>query len=167
VPREPGLCASCVMQDGPWIVSDARRDARALTNSLVAGEFGLQFYLGIPLATGDGFHLGTLCVLDLAPREPTDVEISHVRDLASLVMDELELPLASKRAHADYRDELTRREQREERITALNKELAHRSKNLLALVQAIVRQTKLEARRSLTTRSACASGCRASRARMT
>jgi hypothetical protein len=43
VPREPGLGASCVMQDGPWIVSDARRDARALTNSLVAGEFELQF----------------------------------------------------------------------------------------------------------------------------
>jgi two-component sensor histidine kinase len=140
VPRGPGLCASCVMQDGPWIVSDARRDARAFTNSLVAG-FGLQFYLGIPLATGDGFNLGTLCVLDFVPREPTDVEISLVRDLASLVMDELELRLASKRAHADYRDELTRREQREERITALNRELAHRSKNLLALVQAIVRQT--------------------------
>jgi GAF domain-containing protein len=82
VPREPGLCASCVVQDGPWIVSDARRDARALTNSLVASEFGLQFYLGIPLATGDGFNLGTLCLLDFAPREPTDSGsgfISHGR----------------------------------------------------------------------------------------
>lgn len=141
VEREPGLCASCVTQDGPWIVSDARRDTRALTNSLVAGEFGLRFYLGIPLRTGDGFNLGTLCALDFSPREPTNIEVAYMTDLAAVVMDELELRLASKLAYASYRAELIRHEQREERITALNRELAHRSKNLLALVQAIARQT--------------------------
>ena len=65
--RDPGLCASCILQDGPWIVNDAKSDPRALANPLVAGEFGLQFYFGIPLRTRDGFNLGTLCVLDFAP----------------------------------------------------------------------------------------------------
>jgi GAF domain-containing protein len=64
IPREPGLCASCVMQHDPWIVPDARQGTRALANSLVSGPVGLQFYLGIPLRTADGFNLGTLCVLD-------------------------------------------------------------------------------------------------------
>jgi GAF domain-containing protein len=38
VDRDPGLCASCILQDSPWIVSDAKADVRALANPLVAGS---------------------------------------------------------------------------------------------------------------------------------
>ena len=62
--------------------------------------------------------------------------------LADVVMDELELRLAARRARADYCGELIRREQLEDRNRALNRELVHRSKNLLAVVQAIVEQSK-------------------------
>jgi tRNA A-37 threonylcarbamoyl transferase component Bud32 len=89
--RDPGLCASAVLQDGPWLVEDARADPRTLTNPLVAGEFGLQFYLGVPLRTHDGYNLGTLCVLDFEPRAATDDDIATLNDLAALVMHELEL----------------------------------------------------------------------------
>ena len=75
VARDPGLCASCILQKGPWVVTDARKDPRTLANPLVAGEFGGQFYLGIPLRTHDGFNLGTLCVLDLIPRTPTEADV--------------------------------------------------------------------------------------------
>jgi two-component sensor histidine kinase len=139
--RDPGLCASCILQDGPWLVTDARRDPRTLANPLVAGDFGLQFYLGVPLRTQEGFNLGTLCVLDLAPRTPTDHDVALLADLAGIVIDELELRLSAKSASAAHHQELIRREQREERIRALMRELAHRSKNLLAVVEAIARQT--------------------------
>jgi GAF domain-containing protein len=141
VPREPGLCASCVQQAGPWIVSDARRDPRTHANSLVAGDPGLRFYAGVPLRTPDGFGVGTLSVLDFVPRSPTQDQLADLSDLAAIVMDELELRRDARRADAAHHAELARREQREERIAALNRELAHRSKNLLALVQAIARQT--------------------------
>ncbi len=59
ISRDPGLCASAILQDEPWIVEDARHDPRTLANPLVAGEFGLQFYLGVPLITGDGHGIGT------------------------------------------------------------------------------------------------------------
>jgi eukaryotic-like serine/threonine-protein kinase len=39
--RDPGLCASCIHQDGPWLIDDPRNDARALSNPLVAGDFGV------------------------------------------------------------------------------------------------------------------------------
>jgi two-component sensor histidine kinase len=139
--RDPGLCASCILQDGPWMVNDARSDPRTLANPLVAGEFGAQFYLGVPLRTHDGFNLGTLCVLDFVPRTVTQVEVAHLVDLAAVVMDELELRLSAKEALAAYRDELARRELREDHISGLSRELAHRSKNLLAVVHAIARQT--------------------------
>jgi GAF domain-containing protein len=58
IDRAPGLSASAILQDGPWILTDARADIRSLTNPLVAGEFGLRFYTGIPLQTQDGFNLG-------------------------------------------------------------------------------------------------------------
>ena len=123
------------------MVNDARSDPRALSNPLVAGEFGAQFYLGVPLRTHDGFNLGTLCVLDFVPRTVTEVEVAHLVDLAAVVMDELELRLSAKEALAAYREELARRELREDHISGLSRELAHRSKNLLAVVHAIARQT--------------------------
>jgi two-component sensor histidine kinase len=139
--RDPGLCASCILQDGPWIISDARTDVRTLANPLVAGAAGIQFYLGIPLKTHDGFNLGTLCVLDTAPRTPSKTDVAQLGDLAAVVMDEIELRLAAKKAVGDYHDELVRRELREDHIKGLMRELAHRSKNLLSVVQALTRQT--------------------------
>jgi len=140
--RDLGLCASCILQEGPWIVSDARADPRARANPLVAGEFGAQFYLGISLRTRDGFKLGTLCVLGFVPREVTEQEVSALTHLAAVVMDELELRLAARNALSEYQQELARRERREDHIRMLLRELAHRSKNLLAVVLAIAQQTK-------------------------
>jgi len=94
--RDPGLCASAILADEPWIVPDARVDPRALANPLVAGEFGLQFYAGSPLRTHDGYNLGTLCVIDKEPRELTELQIGVLEDLAALVVDELELRLAAR-----------------------------------------------------------------------
>lgn len=96
VERAPGLCASAVLQDGPWVVEEARKDPRALANPLVASDFGLQFYAGVPLRTKEGHNLGTLCVLDFEPRPVTTEEIATLEDLAAVVMSGLELRLAAR-----------------------------------------------------------------------
>jgi serine/threonine protein kinase len=101
--RDAGLCASAILHDGPWVIEDARTDPRALANPLVASEFGLQFYAGVPLHTRDGFNLGTLCVLDVEPRVITPEEVATLHDLAAMVMSELELRLESRRAIAENR----------------------------------------------------------------
>jgi phosphoserine phosphatase RsbU/P len=98
--RDPGLCASAVLGHEPWVVVDAGTDPRTLANPLVAGEFGLRFYVGAPLTTSDGHNLGTLCVLDRKPREVTTSETRILADLASLVIDQLELRLSARRAVA-------------------------------------------------------------------
>ena len=95
--RDPGLCASAILQDNPWIVEDARHDPRTLANPLVAGEFGLQFYAGMPLTTADGHNLGTICVIDSEPRQVSEGEQETLRDLARIVVDELELRLSALR----------------------------------------------------------------------
>ena len=98
IDRKPGLCASAILHDGPWVVNDAPRDPRALANPLVAGEFGLKFYAGVPLHTFDGHNLGTLCILDFQPRVLTPQETANLEDLAAIVMNDMDLRLASRRA---------------------------------------------------------------------
>ncbi|MGH9678096.1 MAG: PAS domain-containing protein, partial [Candidatus Acidiferrum sp.] len=96
--RDPGLCASTILRDEVHVLPDATCDVHALANPLVAGEFGLRFYAGVPLRTSDGFNLGTLCVIDKEPREVSTEEIAHLNDLASVVMDQLELRLAARKS---------------------------------------------------------------------
>jgi sigma-B regulation protein RsbU (phosphoserine phosphatase) len=96
--RDPGLCASAILGEGPWIVTDAAHDPRTLANPLVAGDFGLRFYAGVPLTTHDGFNLGTLCVIDTEPRSISDAGAEILGDLAALVVDELELRLSARAA---------------------------------------------------------------------
>lgn len=104
IDRAPGLCSSAILHDGPWVINDAPHDPRALANPLVAGEFGLKFYAGVPLRTPDGYNLGTLCVIDFEPRQLTPEETTNLEDLASVVVDELELRLASRQAVEQARE---------------------------------------------------------------
>jgi two-component sensor histidine kinase len=58
----------------------------------------LRFYIGAPLRTQDGYSLGTLCVIDQEPHPVTQEQIDDLKDLASVVMDQMELRLAARRA---------------------------------------------------------------------
>jgi sigma-B regulation protein RsbU (phosphoserine phosphatase) len=118
--RDPGLCASAILHDGPWVVENAATDPRTIANPLVAGELGLRFYAGAPLTTRDGHSLGTLCVIDQEPREFTAQDSETLADMAAVVMDELELRLAAKAAVGQ---ELRLREQAEQMARSLQESL--------------------------------------------
>lgn len=95
--RDPGLCASVILQDAPYAVTDALIDPRTLENRLVRGELQLRFYAAAPITTHDGYNLGTVNVIGREPREVTADELATLRDLAAIVGDELELRLAARR----------------------------------------------------------------------
>ena len=118
--REPGLCASAILGDKPWVVENAELDPRAMANPLVAGEMGLRFYAGAPLRTQDGHNLGTLCVIDQEPREFSDEDCEVLAELADVVMDELELRIAARRTVGE---EAALREQAEEMARELQASL--------------------------------------------
>ena len=99
IAREPGLCASAILGNKTWVVENAAIDPRTLANSLVAGDLGLRFYAGVPLASADGYNLGTLCIIDREARRISEAMLSMLADLASLVVDQLELRLAARTTH--------------------------------------------------------------------
>ncbi|MDQ4488852.1 protein kinase [Sinomonas sp. ASV486] len=91
VAREPGLCASAVLQDDVWVVPDAAADSRTAGNALVRGALGVRFYASVPLKTPGGANIGTLCILDRAPRTLSPAETETLRELGGVVMDLLVL----------------------------------------------------------------------------
>jgi sigma-B regulation protein RsbU (phosphoserine phosphatase) len=104
IPRESGLCASAILQGEPYIVNDARTDPRTIANSLVTGEMGVQFYAAAPIVTRDGFQLGTINVIDTEPRETNAADEETLRDLAAIVLDEMELRLSAAHVIAAERE---------------------------------------------------------------
>jgi len=95
---EPGLCASVVLQDSPYIVFDATTDLRTLDHPLVRGTLGLQFYAAAPIITKDGHTLGTVSVIDREARKPeavSDTQIALLTELAGTVADLLEIKLSA------------------------------------------------------------------------
>jgi two-component sensor histidine kinase len=132
IDRAPGLCASAILRPDPYILEDATKDIRSLANPLVAGDFGLRFYAGVPLRTHDGFNLGTLCVIDKEARAVDQGQVDDLRDLASLVIDQLELRLSA-------RMELERASRIGEQANLLAREIEHRVANSLQFVSAVLR----------------------------
>jgi phosphoserine phosphatase RsbU/P len=116
--RDPGLCASAILQDDPYVVTDAISDARTLENPLVRGALQLRFYAAAPIKTREGYNLGTVNVIGREPREVTGAELETLEELAAIVVDELELRLAARRTI-----ELERMQKEEaERLTAILQE---------------------------------------------
>ena len=138
IDRTPGLCASAILQNEPWVVSDAARDPRSLANPLVAGEFGLRFYAAAPLRTRDGHNLGTLCVIDHEPREFSGEQIAQLKSLAAIVMDQLELRLSAHRAVADLSAAVEQKDAALRLAEVLSKEVDHRVMNSLQLVSGLL-----------------------------
>ncbi len=91
MPRGPALCAAALAHDSTYVVENASSDPRTQEHPLVTGEFGLEFYAGVPLRTHDGHLLGTLCCMDTRARGVTARQLRHLEILAAVVMDEIEL----------------------------------------------------------------------------
>ncbi|GAA1756086.1 GAF domain-containing protein [Luedemannella helvata] len=106
---EPGLCASAVLRDDPYVVNDAAVDPRTLHHPLVLGELGLRFFAAAPIVTSSGARLGTVNVIDREPREITDVQLASLTMLAAIVAEQLELRLAALHAVRAERDTANRR----------------------------------------------------------
>ena len=88
-PRDWAFCSRAILDDGVTVVPDAMADERFRQTPLVAGELGIRFYAGCPVRAIDGSALGTLCIIDTAPRELPASDQEALIDLAAMVEGEL------------------------------------------------------------------------------
>jgi len=86
-PREVSFCQFTMIGDDVMVVPDATLDPRFAANPLVTGDPRIRFYAGAPIVTSDGVPLGSLCVIDMAPRDGlTPVQAQGLTVLAEAVM---------------------------------------------------------------------------------
>jgi GAF domain-containing protein len=96
-PRDVAFCAHAILQSEPLIVRDALKDSRFADSALVTRAPYIRFYAGFPLASPEGFALGTLCAIDRKPRQLSAEQKQAMQSLSRQVMALLELRRVSTR----------------------------------------------------------------------
>ena len=82
------FCVHALGRSAPLIVPDAARDERFESNPLVTDD-GIRFYAGAPITAPNGSLLGTVCVLDTEPHDPSSQRIDGLEELAAMAVDAL------------------------------------------------------------------------------
>lgn len=98
VDRKDSLCSLAILEEQITVFNDTHQIPDLLESKHVNCEGGIRFYAGAPLRTAEGFKLGTLCVVDSMPREATEAQLNMLETLSSVIVDELEQRIASKKA---------------------------------------------------------------------
>ncbi|MCJ2109185.1 PAS domain S-box protein [Methylobacterium sp. E-041] len=90
---DQSVCAHALGQPDILVIPDLTRDPRTLGNPLVTGAPYLRFYAGAPLEGANGERIGTLCVIDHAPRPEglSARQRKSLKRLAGQVMAQIEL----------------------------------------------------------------------------
>jgi two-component sensor histidine kinase len=134
---EQFTCARAILQPGLTAIRDLAADPRFHSHPLVIGEPHVRFYAGVSLATPDGLPIGTFGVLDHRPRDLSEDQAFTLTVLAQQVMAQLDL----RRSVADRDVALAASQRVERRHALLVRELHHRVRNTLAVVQSLLGTT--------------------------
>ncbi|MFY9561689.1 MAG: PAS domain S-box protein [Terriglobales bacterium] len=90
VPREMWFSTHTIPKADVLVVSDTLEDPQEFATCPLATHGGIRFYAGASLISGEGYALGTLCVMDSVPRGLTEEQTDALRSLARQVMTHLE-----------------------------------------------------------------------------
>ena len=97
-PLTHSFCQHVVATQEPLIITDAPNHPLVHDNPVIE-EAGVLAYAGQPI-TSDGHTIGTLCVMDHAPREWSAAELGLLEDLAAGLTAEIHLRAALRSATA-------------------------------------------------------------------
>ena len=89
VPLDLSFCSYTIALDDIFIIEDTLKDPRFSQHPLVTGEPKIRFYAGKQLRSANGEKVGTLCIIDSAPRVLSDADRSKLSNFAALAEREI------------------------------------------------------------------------------
>ena len=96
-PRDVSFCGWTILGRDLVVVPDATADPRFADNPLVTSAPNVRFYAGTPLVTPEGHAVGSLCVVDVVPRQLSDDQAEALRVLGRQAVGLLRLRLTVRR----------------------------------------------------------------------
>lgn len=108
IDRKDSFCSIAILNNDVTLFKNTLEIPELINNPFVLMENGVKFYAGAPLKTTEGLHLGTVCVLDVEPKEVTEQQLKMLETLSAIAMDELELRLATRKAMRTQTDMMNR-----------------------------------------------------------
>lgn len=103
-PRDISFCGHAIHTEQPFIIEDTLLDQRFSDNPLVTQAPHIRFYCGMPLHGPRGKRIGTLCLIDSAPKQIQPDQLRTLKDLAVWA----ETELGATRTAQNARDAQTR-----------------------------------------------------------
>jgi signal transduction histidine kinase len=88
LPRQEAFCAHVVDSHQVLLINDTLNTM--FSDSTLVQQYGIRAYLGVPLITFNGYCIGTLAVMELAPRSFYDRDIELLELVARWSMSEFE-----------------------------------------------------------------------------
>ncbi len=142
VKREDTLCQHAILDYKVLEIQDTLEDEKSKNNPFVKQEGGIRFYAGVPLTTPDGYNIGTICAIDIAPKALNDEQKTAMSILAEHVISQLELK--NKNAELDKQTKIA-----EMAVRAKDSFLANMSHEIRTPLNAITGFTDLLAQSPL------------------
>lgn len=87
-PLTHSFCKLVVETGQPLVVEDALNDERVKDNPAVR-DLGVISYLGMPVRSEDGHLLGSMCAINVRPREWSEKDREFLRDISGMVSNEI------------------------------------------------------------------------------
>jgi diguanylate cyclase (GGDEF)-like protein len=96
--RDVAFCAYTILEpEETLVVEDTTKDPRFADNPLVLGDPRLMAYAGAPMVAPDGAVVGTVCAMDVEPREYSAEQLAVLRRVAGQVVELLDARSAAQR----------------------------------------------------------------------
>ncbi|QTW17639.1 GAF domain-containing protein [Comamonas kerstersii] len=98
--RDISICSYVVHDGEALVVEDVARDPRFANNPALQ-EAEVKFYAGVPLRNRQGDVLGTLCIMDEAPRQMAEGEMDVLQEMAKELEEALRIASQDKGSTAN------------------------------------------------------------------
>lgn len=87
--RETSICSLAILSECLGTFEGLSAAPKLMTNALIAGELGMNFYAAAPVLTDEGVQVGTVCIVDKAHRNFLPQEQEKLEWVAQMIQKEM------------------------------------------------------------------------------